>query len=370
MSAALLDQQIIDPKIYSVQAPEATSVAAYRPPAVSIAALHQHYGRFPALYGVDLTVHKGEFLALLGPSGSGKTTLLRTIAGLEPNYGGYLAIDGKDVRDQPARLRNIGFVFQSYALFRHMTVAENVAFGLRVQGRKSRLSDTSIKSRVSDLLGLVQLSELGNRYPGQISGGQRQRVALARALATEPTLLLLDEPFGALDPLVRKELRQWIRRLHERLGLTSIFVTHDQEEAIELADRIVLLKNGNIQQIGTQRQLEATPANGFVFSFLGETVRFPGNVRNGIFNFDIKGLHQIGSSLRDGPAELLTRPYQIGLSADEFGSALVTAVHQTGPVWRHSVRIDDFNFEVLEFRALPPGSRANIVFERVNLFEK
>jgi len=349
-----------------VVSPPASSV----PPAVSIAGLHQHYGRFPALFGVDLTVHKGEFLALLGPSGSGKTTLLRTIAGLEPNYEGYLAIDGEEMRNRPARERNIGFVFQSYALFRHMTITENVAFGLRVQKRKNRLPEAAIRDRVRELLNLVQLPGLADRYPGQISGGQRQRVALARALATEPRLLLLDEPFGALDPLVRKELRQWLRGLHERLGLTSIFVTHDQEEAIELADRIVLLKSGNIQQIGNPAQLEATPINGFVFNFLGETVHFPGNVSDGQFCFELASLGSLGTSLPDGAAEMLTRPYQIHLRLDDSGPATVTAVHPAGPLWRHTVKIEDTAIEVLEFKVVAPGSRVRLEFERVNLFEK
>jgi len=345
-------------------------VSAAAPPAVSIAALHQHYGRFPALFNVDLTVHKGEFLALLGPSGSGKTTLLRTIAGLEPNYQGYLAIDGEEMRHRPARERNIGFVFQSYALFRHMTVAENIAFGLRVQKRPLRRPEAAIRDRVRELLSLVQLPGLADRYPGQISGGQRQRVALARALATEPQLLLLDEPFGALDPLVRKELRQWLRGLHERLGLTSIFVTHDQEEAVEMADRIVLLKSGIVQQIGTQPQLEATPANGFVFSFLGETVRFAGVARDGRFEFALASLPSLGTDLPDGPAEMLTRPYHISLSTDDAGPATVTAVHQAGPLWRHTVKIEDAAIEVLEFRPLQAGSRVSLEFERINLFEK
>jgi sulfate transport system ATP-binding protein len=336
------------------------------PPKVAILGLHQHYGRFPALFGVDLAVRKGEFLALLGPSGSGKTTLLRTIAGLEPNYEGILSIDGEDMRNRPARLRNIGFMFQSYALFRHMTVAENVAFGLRVQ---KRIPDAAIRDRVRELLGLVQLPELSDRYPGQISGGQRQRVALARALATEPRLLLLDEPFGALDPLVRKELRQWLRALHERLGLTSIFVTHDQEEAIELADRIVLLNKGVIQQIGPPEQLEAQPINGFVFGFLGETVRFPGLVRDGVFRFATEQLAALGSSLPDGAAEMLTRPYHIQLTPEADGPGVVTGVHPAGPLWRHGVKIGEMAFETLAFRALNAGARVGVRFERANLFE-
>jgi sulfate transport system ATP-binding protein len=347
-----------------------TGELAHTAVAVSIAGLNQHYGRFPALFDVDLTVRQGEFLALLGPSGSGKTTLLRTIAGLEPNYQGELAIHGVDVRATPARHRNIGFVFQSYALFRHMSVAENVAFGLRVQSRKHRLSDAAIKDRVRELLGLVQLPELADRYPGQISGGQRQRVALARALATEPELLLLDEPFGALDPLVRKELRQWLRALHERLGLTSVFVTHDQEEAIELADRIVLLNKGKIQQIGAPAHLEANPANAFVFSFLGETLRFSGSVKAKQFHFDVPGLDHFASSLPDGATELLTRPYHVQLLHDPSGPGAITGLHPAGALWRHAVRIADSNFEVLAFTPLPVGSRVKVEFDKPNLFQE
>ena len=337
-------------------------------PAVRIRGLSQHYGRFPALFGIDLDVRQGEFLALLGPSGSGKTTLLRSIAGLEPNYQGTLDIQGADVRNTPARHRNIGFVFQSYALFRHMSVAENVAFGLRVQPRAQRLSRAAIQDRVRELLGLVQLPELADRYPGQISGGQRQRVALARALATEPRLLLLDEPFGALDPLVRKELRQWLRALHERLGLTSIFVTHDQEEAIELADRIVLLNQGKIQQIGAPATLEANPANAFVFQFLGETLRFTGRVSAGRFNFTLPGLDPLACSLPEGDALLLSRPYHLQLALDPAGPGLVTGIHPAGALWRHTVRLADTTFEALAFTPLTAGSRVRIEFDQPRLF--
>ncbi len=349
--------------------PDQRPVEAGPPAAVTILGLSQHYGRFPALHEIDLNVRRGEFLALLGPSGSGKTTLLRTIAGLEPNYTGGLFINGEDMRNRAARSRNIGFMFQSYALFRHMTVAENIAFGLRVLPRDRRPADKVIRDRVQELLDLVQLPELGKRFPGQISGGQRQRVALARALATEPKLLLLDEPFGALDPLVRKELRAWLRGLHERLGLTSVFVTHDQEEAQEMADRIVVLKGGVIQQAGSALELENNPNNGFVFSFLGESSRFGGRVEGGLFRFDLGSLTPVPTSLPQGKAELLSRPYQIRLLPSPNGEAVVTAVNPAGPLWRHRLQIEDASLEVLEYSAFPAGLRVNVKFERPHLFK-
>ena len=210
--------------------------------------------------GIDLDVSKGEFLALVGPSGAGKTTLLRIIAGLKPNHSGDLRIGMRDVTHVPARARNIGFVFQNYALFAHMSVAENVAFGLRVRPRHRRPDRRAIAGRVRELLELVQVGDLAARRPAQLSGGQRQRVALARALAIEPELLLLDEPFGALDPLVRKEIRTWLRGLHDRLGLTSIMVTHDHGEAMEIADRIALLRDGALEQVGTPKNSSAARA--------------------------------------------------------------------------------------------------------------
>jgi sulfate transport system ATP-binding protein len=230
--------------------------------------LRKLFGATTALDGLNLSIGGGEFLALLGPSGSGKTTLLRVLAGLEFVNAGSIEIDGRPIQGVPARQRRIGLVFQHYALFRHMTVARNVAFGLEVRPRKDRPSAAAIRARVEELLDLMEIPELADRYPEQISGGQRQRVALARALAIEPKLLLLDEPFGALDAKVRRNLRVWLRGLHDRMGLTSIFVTHDQAEALEMADRVAVLRAGRIEQVDTPERLYAKPGNEFVREFL------------------------------------------------------------------------------------------------------
>ena len=239
------------------------------------------FGAFVALDNVDLKVGKGELLALLGPSGSGKTTLLRIIAGLDWPDAGEVRIDGEDALGRGASERHVGFVFQHYALFRHMTVFENVAFGLRVQPRAIRKDEATIRARVKELLDLVQLDWLANRYPSQLSGGQRQRIALARALAIEPRILLLDEPFGALDAKVRKELRQWLRSLHSEIHVTSIFVTHDQEEALEVANRVVVMDKGRIEQIGTPGDVYDNPATAFVHGFIGESIVLPVEVTGG-----------------------------------------------------------------------------------------
>lgn len=223
----------------------------------------------------------GELVALLGPSGCGKTTLLRIIAGLETPDAGSIHFHGNDATDQQVRDRQVGFVFQHYALFRHMTVFENVAFGLRVRPKETRPSDAEIKRRVHELLELVQLNWLADRYPPQLSGGQRQRIALARALAVEPKVLLLDEPFGALDAKVRKELRRWLRRLHDELHITSIFVTHDQEEALEVADRVVVINKGKIEQIGSPQEVYDHPVSPFVYQFLGNVNQFHSHVHEG-----------------------------------------------------------------------------------------
>src|ERR1700749_3218791 len=236
--------------------------------------LQKRFGDFTALDNVSLDFPSGELVALLGPSGCGKTTLLRVIAGLEYADAGTVVLNGEDVASVGARERQVGFVFQHYALFRHMTVFENVAFGLRVKPRRERPSDEVIKRKVHELLGLVQLDWLPARFPHHLSGGQRQRIALARALAVEPKVLLLDEPFGALDAKVRKELRRWMRRLHDEIHITSIFVTHDQEEAMEVADRVVVMSQGRIEQIGTPAEVYHQPANGFVYDFLGNYNEF------------------------------------------------------------------------------------------------
>src|SRR5689334_19069078 len=242
---------------------------------ISVKGVTKSFGTFVALNDVSLDVPPGELLALLGPSGSGKTTLLRIIAGLETPDQGSVAFHGEDATDVHARERQVGFVFQHYALFGHLTIFENVAFGLRVRPRKQRPSEAAIAKKVHTLLELVQLDWLGNRHPHELSGGQRQRIALARALAVEPRVLLLDEPFGALDARVRQELRRWLRRLHDEVHVTSVFVTHDQEEALEVADRVVVMNHGRIEQIGPPEDVYDRPATPFVFEFLGHVNRLP-----------------------------------------------------------------------------------------------
>ena len=248
---------------------------------ISVQNIGKRFGAFTALDNISLDFPQGELVALLGPSGCGKTTLLRVIAGLEHPDQGQVLFDGEDASRRDVRQRQVGFVFQHYALFRHMTVFENVAFGLRVKKRKERPSDSEINRKVHELLNLVQLDWLADRYPSQLSGGQRQRIALARALAVEPKVLLLDEPFGALDAKVRKELRRWLRRLHDELHITSIFVTHDQEEALEVADRVVLMNKGHIEQIGTPTEVYTHPATQFVYGFLGSANIFHGRISDG-----------------------------------------------------------------------------------------
>ena len=248
---------------------------------IEIRNVSKNFGDFKALKDVTLNIASGELVALLGPSGCGKTTLLRIIAGLETADAGSILFSGEDTTDVHVRERQVGFVFQHYALFRHMTVIENVAFGLRVKPRTSRPSNEEIREKVFALLKLVQLDWLAERYPHQLSGGQRQRIALARALAVEPRVLLLDEPFGALDAKVRKELRRWLRRLHDELHVTSIFVTHDQEEALEVADRVVLMNAGDIEQVGSPQEVWDHPASPFVYGFLGDVNLFHGRAHEG-----------------------------------------------------------------------------------------
>ncbi|WP_291335348.1 sulfate/molybdate ABC transporter ATP-binding protein [Acinetobacter sp. UBA801] len=249
---------------------------------IQVKNIEKHFGAFHALNNISLDFPDGQLVALLGPSGCGKTTLLRIIAGLESADGGQVILEGQDATDVHVRERQVGFVFQHYALFRHMTVFDNIAFGLRVRPRATRPSEAEIKKRVMRLLDLVQLGFLADRYPAQLSGGQRQRIALARALAVEPRVLLLDEPFGALDAKVRKELRRWLRTLHDELHITSIFVTHDQEEALEVADQIIVMNKGNVEQIGSPREVYEQPATPFVFDFLGQANRFEGQHHQGI----------------------------------------------------------------------------------------
>ena len=239
------------------------------PQSIEVRGISKSFGANAVLRDITLSIAAGELVALLGPSGSGKTSLLRIIAGLERADSGSLLFGGADATHLPVQDRRAGFVFQSYALFRHMKVLDNVGFGLSVRPRQSRPPRREIERRANELLDMVQLSGLGGRYPSQLSGGQRQRVALARALAIEPRVLLLDEPFGALDAKVRKDLRQWLREIHDRTGLTTIFVTHDQDEAMELADRVAILNDGRIEQIGAPREIRQSPASAFVREFLG-----------------------------------------------------------------------------------------------------
>lgn len=243
--------------------------------------ISKQFGAFQALRNVSLEIKEGELVALLGPSGSGKTTLLRVIAGLEQPDSGSILLNGEDATAHSAAKRRMGFVFQHYALFRHMNVSENVAFGLQVQPRGTRLSRGEIKDRVQELLKLVQLESLAHRYPTQLSGGQRQRVALARALAVQPSVLLLDEPFGALDAKVRKNLRRWLRKLHDEIHVTSVLVTHDQEEALEVADRVAIMNQGQFEQVGKPEDVYDHPATPFVFDFLGNVNLFHGRVEAG-----------------------------------------------------------------------------------------
>src|SRR5712691_1362423 len=295
------------------------------------------FGTFTVLRDVGFRVPTGELVALLGPSGSGKTTLLRIIAGLEAADQGAVLFHGEDATDRSARDRQVGFVFQHYALFRHMTVFENVAFGLRVQPRTVRKSEASIRARVKELLDLVQLDWLSNRYPSQLSGGQRQRIALARALAIEPRILLLDEPFGALDAKVRKELRRWLRQLHDEIHVTSVFVTHDQEEALELADRVVVLDKGRVQQVGTPADVYEQPESAFVQHFIGESLAVPVTIESGSVHFAGRRLDLDPQGLASGEASLFIRPYDVAVVPETGTSALsgeVKRVHGFGPARR------------------------------------
>jgi sulfate transport system ATP-binding protein len=252
---------------------------------IAIKNINKKFGTYTALKDIDLNIHKGELVALLGPSGCGKTTLLRIIAGLETADNGTILFEGADITRLSPQERKIGFVFQHFALFRHMTVAQNIAFGLTVKPKTVRLPEESIKKKVTQLLQLIQMEWLADAFPGKLSGGQRQRVALARALAIEPSVLLLDEPFSSLDATVRRELRRWLKRLHDEMHITSIFVTHDQEEALEVADRVVVMNKGVIEQIGTPESIYEHPANKFVYQFLGDVNVFKGRVDNGKFDF-------------------------------------------------------------------------------------
>ena len=306
---------------------------------VEVKNVTKKFGDFTALDNVSLKVESGELVALLGPSGSGKTTLLRTIAGLEfpDNAGTALVLFyGEDVTQIPASERKAGFAFQHYALFRHMSVFENIAFGLRVRPKETRPPEEEIRARVEKLLHLIQLEPLAKRFPSQLSGGQRQRVALARALAVEPKVLLLDEPFGALDAKVRKELRRWLRHLHDEIHITTLFVTHDQEEALEVSDRVAILRDGRIEQIGTPEEIYDHPASPFVYDFLGNVNLFSGRVKNGsmvIGGTEFAAPDTTGEV--DSEAVAFVRPHDIRVTREASGPALPAEVirsNAAGPV--------------------------------------
>jgi sulfate/thiosulfate transport system ATP-binding protein len=303
---------------------------------IEVKNISKTFGSFEALKDVSLNVGDGELVALLGPSGSGKTTLLRIIAGLEFPDQGTIFLNGEDASLRSASERSVGFVFQHYALFRHMTVFENVAFGLRVRPRNSRPSKEKIHEKVMALLKLVQLDPLSHRYPAQLSGGQRQRIALARALAVEPKVLLLDEPFGALDARVRKELRMWLRRLHDEIHVACVFVTHDQEEAMEVSDRVAIMDQGRIEQIGTPESVYDRPANAFVYSFLGNVNLFHGRIQSGkarIGDLEVDAPEHHDAA--DSPATGYARPHEMEVLRERNGAesieALIAYVQAVGP---------------------------------------
>ena len=297
----------------------------------------KRFGAFAALAEVSLEVPSGELVALLGPSGSGKTTLLRIIAGLEVPDEGTIFFSGEDATRRDARDRHVGFVFQHYALFRHMTVFENVAFGLQVKPRRERPSAEQIRAKVHELLTLVQLERMAQRYPWQLSGGQRQRVALARALAVQPKVLLLDEPFGALDAKVRQELRRWLRRLHDEIGITSVFVTHDQDEALEVADRVVILHEGRVEQEGSPEEVYEHPATPFVYRFLGNVNLFHGRIEGDKVHLGEFTLDRPGQASADAvPAVAYARPHLLDINHQPDDrphfQAVIEHINAAGPM--------------------------------------
>jgi sulfate transport system ATP-binding protein len=312
---------------------------------IDIRNVSKSFGSFTVLRDVSFEVRPGELVALLGPSGCGKTTLLRIVAGLESADQGTVLFDGEDAAGRQAGERRVGFVFQHYALFRHMTVFENVAFGLRVRPRADRPSGDDITSKVTNLLKLVQLDYLGDRYPSQLSGGQRQRVALARALAVEPKVLLLDEPFGALDAKVRQELRRWLRRLHEEIRLTSVFVTHDQEEALELADRIVIMNEGRVEQDASPAEVFDRPASPFVMNFLGNVNIFHGRVEQGRALLGPLAVDYPEHAAADPrPAAGYARPHELEVARADTGGGLwatLETANLAGAIVRLELLADD-----------------------------
>ena len=339
---------------------------------IEISHLSKRFGAFHALDDVSLRVPAGRLVALLGPSGSGKTTLLRILAGLDHADGGAVRLNGLDAAGVKTRDRRVGFVFQHYALFRHMSVADNIAFGLSVRKGAERLPKTEVKARVARLLDLVQLSGLAGRYPSQLSGGQRQRVALARALAVEPRLLLLDEPFGALDAQVRKDLRRWLRTLHDDMGLTSVFVTHDQEEALELADEVVVMSRGRIEQVGSPADIYDNPATPFVFQFLGNANRLPAVVKDGVAR--VAHWRTPAPDVADGRAVAFVRPHELEVDGDGNDAVLRHQVVLGPTVRLDLVLADGAHAEAVIDRqsharlGLRPGGRVGLAARRIVVF--
>ena len=337
---------------------------------IEISHVTRTFGRFTALWDISLHVPGGQIMALLGPSGSGKTTLLRIIAGLDdpdPDCDGQIRFEGQDVSSLGVDQRNVGFVFQHYALFRHLTVFENVAFGLRVQPRRQRLPEPWLSSQVGRLLALVQLESLAARFPHQLSGGQRQRVALARALAVKPRVLLLDEPFGALDARVRAELRRWLRDLHDEISLTTVFVTHDQEEALEVADRVVVMNEGRIEQVGTPDEVFHSPASPFVMEFLGQVNAFRGMVKDGRVNVGGWKVEVGPEGPSAGEALVYVRPYDWELyttpPTEPALCGVIRRVRAAGPIARVEIRpasAAPFTVEVAHARWQALGLREGV----------
>ena len=333
---------------------------------IEVSHIRRTYGSFEALKDVSLRIEDGELVALLGPSGSGKTTLLRIIAGLDAPDSGTIRLNEEDATSATARDRHVGFVFQHYALFRHLTVFENVAFGLRLRPKSTRPSEEEIRKRVRKLLELIQLEWLGDRYPKQLSGGQRQRVALARALAVEPRVLLLDEPFGALDAKVRKELRRWLRRLHDELHISSVFVTHDQEEALEVADRVAIMNQGEIEQVGTPAEVYDNPINAFVYQFIG----------------DVNLFHERTAAI-SGTADAYVRPYELEVArhtgtADGAVVATVRYIGAAGAVVRLELQREDtgksldaeIGWDRHKALSLNVGDKVDVTPRRLRIFEE
>jgi len=347
---------------------------------IAITHLARRFAEFRALDDVSLSIAPGEFVALLGPSGSGKTTLLRILAGLDFPDSGELTQDGRDLLRVSARDRGVGLVFQHYALFRHMTVFENVAFGLRVRPRARRPSKAEIADRVDKLIRRVQLDGLAQRYPAQLSGGQRQRVALARALAIEPELLLLDEPFGALDAQVRVSLRRWLRHLHEEMRLTTVFVTHDQEEALELADRVVVMNRGRIEQVGTPEEIYQQPATPFVFEFIGKSNKLPVRIQSGRLVAGDQRLEADGlDGAADGSAIAYVRPEHLALTPTPLESgwrATVRHIYLAGSIAHVELEVPslgqpleaELGGEEAQRRALQPGAAVTVQPRHLTVF--